>query len=740
MVSRKRKFSRWWSRVGAGLRLSLLLLTSVLFLFLIYIRRPGDDAGYLGSNLEFFVLVNLNVIILGILAFLIGRNVIKLIFERRNRILGSKLRMRLVLAFVGLTLIPSVFLFVLASGLLSRAMEGWFGGPVEASVQGAKEVARFQHEITKNSLSRQALRLIHEIERKPLLLGTIPSIEELFVARLPESEIARIEVLSEDKERVFEVHDKERAVEESKEPALDDKALEVAFSGNSVTLTSKNDFGQFIRTYAPLKFQGLPHALIATHRVSPELWKQYALVTESFNQYRQLEYYRVPIRTGYLMTLTMITGLILFGAIWVGFYIAREISVPIQRLAEGTRAVASGDYDFKMKVTRDDEIGYLMRSFNRMTSDLKFSRGQGEQRRLFIETILTNLAVGVIGIDAKRTVTSINSAATEICGFDKNEKIIDSSIESVFSKQDFSQILPLLDAVEGEDDGASPAVVEKEITVSSMGRDAKIVCTVGRIIDAEHQWLGTVLLFDDVTELSKAQHMAAWREVARRIAHEIKNPLTPIQLSAQRLPRLLEGTPVESDVREAAQTIVEHVDSIKRLANEFSNFARMPTVEFVQTEINDLISDVIGLYASKYPKVVLQFVAGKDVPLILADRDQVRRALINVVENALVAMELDKGTKRGRLVVKTLYREKDEIVSIEVTDNGPGIEDKVRVFEPYYTTKTRGTGLGLAIVTTIIADHQGEIRIYDNAPRGTRIVIELPTTPREHTQRRFASV
>jgi len=285
-------------------------------------------------------------------------------------------------------------------------------------------------------------------------------------------------------------------------------------------------------------------------------------------------------------------------------------------------------------------------------------------------------------------------------------------------------------------------VIERELVVTSGGRQLQIVCTAGQIVDAQKNWQGTVLIFDDITELVKAQHMSVWREVARRIAHEIKNPLTPIQLSAQRLEKIVGEGPQSEVVRECTATIVEHVASIKRLANEFSRFARMPTAEFHPTNLNALISDILAPYAESHPEIVFQLVADSRIPEVQMDAEQIRRVLINLVDNAVAALRGPHAGHEHRIVLKTAYDRRAKIVSFEVADNGPGIKDsdKARIFEPYFTTKVEGSGLGLAIVTSILSDHQGEIRVYDNQPGGAKFIVELPLSPKQATQRRFVAV
>ncbi len=751
MVSRRKRFSVWWNRAGMALRVTFLVIGATLFAGLVYWQhRAGDDSIASGSSVLVLVLVNLNIVVLCILAFLIGRNVVKLVFDRRRRILGSKLRMRLVAAFVGLTLIPTIILFILASGLLNRALDGWFSSQVENSINGAVEVARhhyaylrersrkFSHELVE-SMGSSGNGLLRSPTRLHALLESERQREELFSIR----------IIDRNGQVVSEAENAAAAIENLSEPPPQSEMIERAVSGEEVILFEEKGGSQFIRAYTPLPVDDRRVVLLTSYRLDSDLTQAMATVNESFRQYEQLKLLKVPLKSGYVLTLSMITGLLLFSAIWIAFYIAREMLVPIQRLLEATRSVAKGSYDFQLREGSDDEMGVLFKSFNQMLSDLKSSRRDSEQRRVYIETILSNLAVGVVALDPSRHVTLLNESASRILGLHGIETVLGQDLATVLSPPVMEQVSPLITALfpGAEDDGGALVVSEKQVSIAGEGRELKVLLTAGRIIADDGHLLGCVLLFDDITELSKAQHQAAWREVAQRIAHEIKNPLTPIQLSAERLAKLVGERDISAvKFSECTQTIVENVDSIKRLANEFSHFARMPRSEFEAADLNVLISDAIAPFARSHSDIVFQFIASNDLPELLLDREQIRRILINLIDNAIGALRADPQRERYasdgmRITVKTSYDRRSRVASFEVGDNGPGIRptDKARIFDPYYTTKKGGTGLGLAIVMSAVSDHQGDIRLYDNIPRGAKFIVDLPESPRKMTLRRFAA-
>lgn len=731
------------SSLRSGRFLFLLVTLVVLAVFYVWYWQIDRDS-YSGSNAIFLLVVNLNILLLCLLAFLIGRNIVRLVFDRRRRILGSALRLRLVSAFLGLALVPTVVLFLLASGLLQSAVEGWFSSQIESSVNGAVDVARFHYNSMKSQLQHTGQIFERQLRHKLLDPLDSPANIRVFEAFREESGLFSIKLLDSGAKVLLVAENAAASLEPFEEPHLDNAAMAKALRREVSVLSSEKQGAQYLTAYLPLQVGGRTLVLLLVQRLDPELIHSLAAVNDSFKEYQQLKLVKGDIQLSYFLMLAMITGSLLFAATWLGFYIARNITVPIQKLAEGTRALAAGDYNFSIDAQGDDEIGILVAAFNQMTSDLRQSREVAGRRKLYLESILSNLAVGVIGLDPQRRLTSINRAASGLLGAD--EDCLGKMLAELLDPEAYAQIDELLKLVDEVQAGSS-SVHEKQISHRAKGRESKIVCTAGRVLGPDGSRLGTLLLLDDITELSKAQNMAVWREVARRIAHEIKNPLTPIQLAAQRLQKLLVGSADSAPVNDSVQAIVENVDSIKRLANEFSNFARMPTAEFEICSLNSILSDTVADYAENHPDVEFQFLADQRMPSVSIDREQIRRVLINLIDNAIDALEkpettIEELTPRARIIVKSSYERRSKTVSFEVGDNGPGIkaQDKSRIFEPYFTTKSRGTGLGLAIVTSIISDHQGDIRVYDNSPRGTKFIVDLPLAPSDVTQRKLSGV
>jgi two-component system nitrogen regulation sensor histidine kinase NtrY len=527
-------------------------------------------------------------------------------------------------------------------------------------------------------------------------------------------------------------------VESFQEPPLSSDAIREALRGKSAVRVEERGAGQFIRWYGVLGGR----ILVVSYRMDPEIVHAQRIVNESFQEYEGLKTLKHPLKSNFLLTLALFNLITIFGAIWVAFFVSKQITGPIQKLAEGTRSVARGNYDFELPPMRDDEVGFLVDSFNQMLRDLRSSRDTAERGRLLIDTILSNLAVGVISLDTNSRVTAVNSAAGALLEIDHIHYEQGALLSDLLRSRDYESISPIIEVMKVTESSVGTAVAEVEMRVQTGGRELLVVCTAGRIVGAEGLSLGYVLLFDDITELSRSQHLAAWRDVARRIAHEIKNPLTPLQLSAQRLERLLKNTPVSESIEDCTRSIVEHVEIIKRLANEFSEYGRMPMARFVSTDLAALLRATVTNFTAQHPTIAFTLTGDERVPEMLVDPEQIRGVLINILNNAVAAVAAQgEMNPQPQVSVSVFFEKKTRRAVVEISDNGPGIppSDKNRIFEPYFTTKRGGTGLGLAIVSSVISEHQGEIRVFDNHPSGAKFVITLPQAPQPGTVRRLGA-
>ncbi len=700
-------------------------IISILIIILTTIEIKFPQVGGMipiANNIIIFSLININIILILLLIFLVIRNLVKLIFERRRKVLGAKLRTKLVVAFASLSLVPTIILFFVAVGFITNSVEHWFKAPVEQSLQGALEVAQAYYRDFANNTVSSAQQIGRHIFKQGMLSdgNAVEPLREQLETKRQEYHLSTLGIfLKGEKDSIWVEDPTLKAIPIQ----LPKDLLEAGFSGKEVSRLLSVGEGEVITGISPIldpSDRGEVVGVVAASLFIPRnLTAKMHEISQAFVEYRQLKILRKPIKSSYMMALLMVTLLILFSATWFGFYLAKDITVPIKELAEATHRIATGDLNFRIQMNAADEIGTLVQSFNQMTGDLQVSRLELEQRRKYMEIVLKNVAAGVISVDEKGTVTTINTSAEQMLEV-KGETVLGKNFSQGLPKEYVGQIEELLSELKSSRRDS----IEKQLTVNLKGKSLSLLINLTALKDEEGRPLGVVAVFDDFTQLIKAQRMAAWREVARRIAHEIKNPLTPIQLSAQRLrKRYLENLQQDGTIfDECTQTIVKQVEELKGMVNEFSNFARMPASQPTPNHLNEIIRETLVLFEAGHREIRFEFIP-RELPILEIDRDQMKRVMINLIKNSLAAVERD-----GEIKIQTSYDPKLQIVRLEVSDNGCGIpdEDKGRLFEPYYSTKKSGTGLGLTIVNAIVSDHNGYIRVRDNEPKGTTFLIELP--------------
>ena len=691
----------------------------------------------LGSNIAIFAVINVVILLVILLVYLVSRNVVKLFVESRSNPLAKNLRTKLVLSFVGLSLVPTMLLFFAAAGFINNTVHNWFNTQVESSLSESLEVAQTYY---KNSASN-ALYYGRQIsgfikEQKLLNEDNLPQLKELIRQKQKEYNLGVVEVYSAQREELVRAANPSVPKGEFTNPDSED--INRGLAGEELTRVNQAGKADLIRGIVPIRSTwnkaDVVGVVVVNYYVPYSLVSKMKEITESYHEFRQLQILKNPIRTGYIITLFLITTVIIFFAYWMGVYLANSMTRPIQELAEATRIVADGNLDVRIESHSDDEIGMLVQSFNRMTSDLRTkqqalnvsnlelsrSNQEIERRQRYMEIVLRNVAAGVISVDREGVVRTINKSA---------ERLLNVSTDTVLG-QNFRSLVKdkQLEIVEDslrELTQSKHDSISRQIFLDVRGTRLALHLHLTLLRDEEGEILGIVAVLDDLTQMMRAQRMAAWREVARRIAHEIKNPLTPIQLSAQRLRKryLSRFSDDEKVFDECTEMIIKSVDDLKNLVNEFSNFARMPAIQPEPNDINALIRETLTLYQQAHRGVVFSFVQDELMPLLTIDRDQIKRVIINVLENAVAAMD-----EKGGIQLTTFYDVVLKMAVLTFADDGPGIppEDKPRLFEPYFSTKKSGTGLGLAIVSSIITDHGGFVRVRDNKPRGAVFVIELP--------------
>lgn len=724
--------------------IAIAVVAAIAGLVILERRIPAGGSSLPVADGVLFLFLNaVNVILIGLLVFLITRNFVKLVFERRAGILGSHLNARFVIAFLLIATVPTAVLFAVSAYFVTASINTWFSLQVDDALEQSRRVAATFYEEAGRDALHYGERIAERIRDGDLLAGDRRAdLERLVQEKQREYNLGVVEVFGRSGEELVAASNPEIPASNFSRPESD--LVRSALDGKSLSSISELGGADVIRGAVPIAGRheagGSVGAVVVNTFVPRSLSRRVAEIRAALDEYRRLQPNAAHIRTVYLLELLLIFLVVLVLATWWGLRMAKGVTGPIRSLVEGTAEVARGNLDVVVEATSEDEIGFLVRSFNQMTKDLREARGglersnaEIEQRRRYMEVVLRNIGAGVVSVDADSRISTINPAAQRLLGVPPGVGLAGRKIEEVLTRPEHLEVVRDLASQ------LRPGVresIRREVQLPSGDEVLTLLVSLTLLQDEDGRRLGMVLVFDDHSQLVRAQRMAAWREVARRIAHEIKNPLTPIQLSAQRIrrrfrDRLPDGGEDARVFDECVDAISTQVESLKLLVNEFSNFARLPSAAPVPDDLNRLVTDVATSYADT-DGVTLETDLDATLPAVELDREQLRRALSNLIENAVAAIR-EGGAGEGRpgegmILLRTVHDELLGTARLEVADDGPGIrpEDRRRIFEPYFSTRKGGTGLGLAIVSRIVADHHGYIRVHDDRPRGTRFVIELP--------------
>jgi two-component system, NtrC family, nitrogen regulation sensor histidine kinase NtrY len=699
------------NRLIVGLVLAVLVVWAAVSV--LEQRAAEMEPATITRGLLLFVLSYVNITLIAAVLFVLGRTLIKLWLDRRSPALGSRFQTKLLVTYIGLTAIPVALVFFSATGLLQSSIDRWFSTPVRQVVQQARAVQ-----------DRAERRILENAFGQAQALAGLP--------RDPQGEEAAS----------LEAFRRERALD----------SVEVYRAGRRTALAANDPeppalppetLGGAAAEREPFKIEVLPdgsHRYRAVFRSGDRVYaagfripasESHALdsIAAAWSEYQKLEVQKPAIKAANISTFLLITLAILFASIWTGLTLARRVTGPIGALAASTGRLRSGDFSARVDVPATDELAVLVESFNRMAAGLEEARGallhsneelQASNRRLELErrlfsTVLESVTTGVIAFDAEGQITVCNPAARSLLGVDE-----EVTAASLATRPELASIVSLLE----EARAGAPPTSPRELVLAADPGERHLEVSVRPLSRAEGgDRGGWVLAVEDTTHVAREQKLAAWNEVARRVAHEIKNPLTPIRLSAERILRRFRAG--EKDLPEAIERgtriIVEEVSFLKSLVNEFSRFARLPQMRPQPTDLPALARSAVRLFEGARAGVSVRVESLLARETVVLDPDQMKRVLVNLIDNALEACG-----ESGEIVVR--LSDRDGRFTIEVADTGRGVpaRDRDKLFLPDFTTKGRGTGLGLAIVYRIVADHRGTIRVEDNPPRGARFIIELP--------------
>jgi len=715
--------------ITAGLLLVFLVAEVVL-------RKSSDfDPGYASSALLFGLTV-LNFSLLFVLVFVLGRNLVRMLMEWRRGVFGARLRVQLLLVFLLMAVAPSVLLLLVGSDLIRQTVDRWFNVDVERILASSQVLETSLRRSATDRSRVHARALADEVRARGLLgAGQLGRLRRAVGARARELEIELVNVFSPQGE-IVAVMDPRLPPAASWDSASAEALAEAALGGLEADAIVSFGTGELARVAVPVRGAdgSSAGAVVVSSFIPPEVARAAGDVRDHYTKFRETQANREPILSYYRSLYLFPVLLTLFGAVWLALYLARRITTPLRLVAEGAERIAAGQRGVRVDFpSSSQEPRALIASFNRMSErlarseeEVEFGRAgllrknqELEERRRLTETVLETVGTGVVVVDDEGTVSAVNAAALRLLDLETGVTglPVDRVLRGAGRDEIRSLVLRLL--------SGRVARQEREVLVPTRDRDRHLAVTVVTLPGSLGSAPGALLVVDDLTPLMKAQKVAAWGEVARKLAHEIKNPLTPIQLSAQRMRKAwLKSDPdFDNVLNECARAIVDEVEALKNLVDEFAQFARLPAASLQPTALHDVVDQALSLYEGLFPGIEIERREAADLPVLRLDPDQMKRVIINLVDNSIAAMD-----ERGHILVATELDRAEGRARLVVADDGPGIpaSDRDQLFVPHFSTKKRGSGLGLAIVSRIVQEHLGTIRAEDNEPRGARFVVELP--------------
>lgn len=717
--------------------LGLFVLVLLTFLILLQSSSLWKTFSVESANdtLLLYALSSLNFFAFVIFGFILLRNLIKLARERRSLTLGAKIKTRLWLYFFAVSILPIVAMAGFSYLFMNRALERWFTAIPENAIREAREVQN-------QAIRSQAEKLSQTAQMLAVSLGKYNFTNEDLEKIAEAGNLTHIEIVSKTNKTIA-FYEKNLDAEQKAEV---DKLLELVRNGRTdePVLLDSRGFDAAVASFPDGRKLFVIPDLYAEENVSQ-------LIDNSLGEFEDLKRKQVTVRQIGLSTLGVLTFLLIFASSWTALYIARGLTVPIKALAEGADKIAQGNFGHRVEVLAEDELALLVESFNQMSAKLEENSAELEERRRYIETVLQSLPTGVISFDAENMVTTINKSAIQILRLEDAD-FTGFELGTLVAEENRLVLERVLNRARRIGQASEQTALQRENTNGSGETNANlpVALTATALPRNFGESSGVVLVIEDLSELITAQRASAWQEVARRMAHEIKNPLTPIQLSAERIAKRFQAQSPKSKVqsfldvfkpktgegdskieeqnarviKDGTETILREVQSLKAMVDEFSRFARLPSVKLESGNLNEIIRQSAVLYEDRGAKIELNL--GDNMPNAMIDEEQLKRVFVNLIENAIEAF--DKAQEDKRIFVKTFYDKARDLIVAEISDNGNGIppSDFQKLFQPYFSTKGRGTGLGLAIVQRIVYEHHGKIKAVNNSPKGAKFIVELP--------------
>lgn len=681
------------------------------------------------DTLLLYALSSLNFFAFIIFGFIFFRSLVKLRRERNALQLGSQIKTKLLMYFFAISLMPIIAMAVFSYLFMNRALERWFSQIPENVIREARRVQNQSVEDQSLKLRQNAAMLATALDNRDYNASDLQSI-------MGAGNLTYLAILSNSGQTLAAT---EKSLDAAHKAELD-KTLRFVRQNrlNEQILSDGRDFDAAL---APLS-NGRTLVVVPDFRPAENVSQ---MVENSLVEFEKLKQKQVTVRQIGLLTLGVLTFLLIFASSWTAFYIARGLTAPIKALAEGADEIARGNLSHRVEVLAEDELALLVSTFNQMSAKLEENSAELGERRRYIETVLQSLSTGVISFDGENRVTTINTAAVQMLKLE-SANFTALYLNQLVSDENRRILERLLARARRIGQANEQTVLRREYTDGGSETSADLSVALSATVlpkTSEAGASGAVLVIEDLSELIMAQRASAWQEVARRMAHEIKNPLTPIQLSAERIakrfaqtiyPAMVSGqneirnprSKIQNVIDESTTTILREVASLKSMVDEFSRFARLPDAKLESGDLNEVVIQAVAHYEDRFSDLAIVLSLAKDLPAVLLDGEQMRGVFVNLIENSIEAFDESQAEKR--IFIKTFHDTARDLIVAEVADTGSGISpaDFQKLFQPYFSTKGRGTGLGLAIVQRIVGEHRGRIKAVLNKPAGAKFIIEIP--------------
>jgi len=706
-----------------------LLLSIIIILLLVIFWFAISESINLSPLIIGDSIILFSILVIVLLLFLVtfiilGRNIVKLILEKKKKIIGAHFKSKLVMFFVGFSIIPAILLFLFAAGIISKSIEQWYKGPIKSVMEGAENIRTAIFDEYKETTLHFSQIILDNITKQELYKPEAKqSLNRFLIQKMKEYGLDLISFYINNKEEITILNPEIPLYEYKNIP---DNLILKGIVNGEIFRSDKLGTGEILRGGKAINYNGISLLIVSGKYLYEKRFAPLRKIIYSLRRYKQLEHLKTPIKITYISIFLLITLLIIFSASWLGIHLAKEITIPVEKLAYATEEISKGKLNIHIDYDSNDEFGFLIESFNKMVKEIANTREIAERQKAemkkgkeFQESILHNIRAGIVVLNENEQVLELNSTAIELLNINSKSGTKGKNIFKLIKDEAFLEIFEKVLRVKRM--GLRYNEFQTTIT-TGRGVKREIAIKITYLKESEGGKGELIVVLDDLTDIIRAKRLSDWKVIAEKVAHELKNPLTPVQLSAQRIIKNIDkpADELKKIAKDASVTILSEVSGIRNLLDNFMAFARMPDPKFKSINLNFLIEETVSVFreVNKGIEVILEL--SPNLPELMLDPQQIKRVIVNLLNNASEAME-----GKGEIYIST-KSENDKII-MEVADTGPGIPPEIQdnIFTPYFSTKEKGTGLGLSIIHQIVNEHRGELYLDKTYKKGAKFVVEF---------------